>query len=295
MSQSTRVQITKTPSTLNQYRRALFSKATKTKTPVLPLTRITLSDVSAEAQKVAQYSQICGFPQGSHQLPMTFPHLLAFPLHLELMLLRDFPFAVMGLVHVRNEIIQYRAINLLEKMDVTCFFSDIRKTDKGYDIDVKTEIHITGTLVWESISTNLVRQSTDLTIPIKTNEVKALAEYPYKEFWHLASDLGRRYALVSGDANPIHLFSLSAKLFGFKGHIAHGMWSKARIVAALYTKVNNDACRVVVDFKLPVFLPTSIQLNYDMKNNTIEFNLRDKSGIKPHLKGSIEALSPQSS
>lgn len=290
MNQSTRVQLNETPSTLNQYRRALFSKAIKASAPKLPTTSITLSDICADAKKVAKYAEVCGFKKNNNQLPMTFPHLLAFPLHLELMLLRDFPFAVMGLVHVRNEITQHRAINILEKMDATCFFSDIRKNDKGYDIDIKSEVHISGELVWESISTNLVRQKTDIPSAAKSSEPSTLPEYPYKEFWHLSSDLGRRYALVSGDSNPIHLFSLSAKLFGFKGHIAHGMWSKARIVAALYNKLDSEACKVIVDFKLPVFLPTSIQLNYEMQTNAIEFDLRDKSGIKPHLKGSIAAL-----
>ena len=293
MSQSTRIQLTKTPNTLNQYRRAVLSKATKTKKPVLPTTRITLSDISVDAKKVAQYSEVCGFKKNTQKLPMTFPHLLAFPLHLELMLLRDFPFAIMGMVHVRNEITQYRAINILEKMDITCFLSDIRKTDKGYDIDVKTEIYITGQRVWESISTNLTRQKTDIAPAAKNQEPNTLPEYPYSEFWHLSSDLGRRYALVSGDSNPIHLFSLSAKLFGFKGHIAHGMWSKARMVAALYENIDSEACKVIVEFKLPVFLPASVQLNYDMQGNRIEFDLRDKTGTKPHLKGSIAALSPQ--
>ena len=254
MSQSTRVQLTQTPGTLNQYRRALLSKGIKTKSPILPTTHITLCDVIADTKKVAKYSEVCGFQKDNNKLPMTMPHLLAFPLHLELMLLRDFPFAVMGLVHVRNEITQYRAIDIVEKMDVTCFFYDIRKTDKGYNIDVKTEIHITGQKVWESISTNLVRQKTDIAPIPKSSEPNTLPTYPYKEFWHLSSDLGRRYALVSGDSNPIHLFSLSAKLFGFKGHIAHGMWSKARIVAALYKKLDSEACKVIVDFKLPIFL-----------------------------------------
>lgn len=290
MSQSTRVLLNETPGTLNQYRRAIFSKAVKTKTPKLPTTRITLGDITADEKKVAKYAEVCGFQQDNNQLPMTFPHILAFPLHLELMLLRDFPFAVMGLVHVQNEITQHRAIKALEKMDVTCFFSDIRKTDKGYDVDIKTEVHITGELVWEGISTNLTRQKTDIAPAAKKTEANTLPEYPHKEFWNLSTDLGRRYALISGDSNPIHLFSLSAKLFGFKGHIAHGMWSKARVVAALYNKLDSEACKVVVDFKLPVFLPASIQLNYETKENGIEFDVRDQKGIKPHLKGSIEAL-----
>ena len=51
--------------------------------------------------------------------------------------------------------------------------------------------------------------------------------------WRLPGDLGRRYAAVSGDHNPIHLYPLTAKAFGFPRQIAHGMWSKARCVAAL--------------------------------------------------------------
>lgn len=289
MSQPTRLQLNETPSTLNLYRRALFAKGLKG-APKLPTTSITLANIKPNAKKVERYRDVCGFKQNNNQLPLTFPHLLAFPLHLELMLLKDFPFAVMGMVHTRNEITQHRAINILETMDVSCHFSDIRKTDKGYDVDIKTLIHITGELVWESISTNLVRKKTDVALITKSGKKTTEAELPYKEFWNLSSDLGRRYALVSGDSNPIHLFSLSAKLFGFKGHIAHGMWTKARVVAALHNKLDSDACKVVVDFKLPIFLPTTIQLNYGKDGNSILFNILDEAGIKPHMKGQIEAL-----
>jgi hypothetical protein len=82
MSHSTRVQLTETPSTFNQYRRALFSKGIKTKTPVLPTTFITLSDVAADAKKVAKYSEVCGFKKNNNKLHMKFHHLLAFPLNL---------------------------------------------------------------------------------------------------------------------------------------------------------------------------------------------------------------------
>jgi hypothetical protein len=289
MSQSTRVQLKETPKTLNLYRRALFAKGLKG-APKLPTTSITLADIKADAKKVSRYRDVCGFKQNNNKLPLTFPHLLAFPLHLELMLLKDFPFAVMGMVHIRNEITQHRAINVLETMDVSCHFSDLRKTDKGYDVDIKTVIHISGELVWESISTNLVRKKTDIALTPKSNNKTAEIELPYKEFWNLSSDLGRRYALVSGDSNPIHLFSLSAKLFGFKGHIAHGMSTKARVVAALYNRLDSEACKVVVDFKLPIFLPTTIQLNYGQDGKSIHFNILDQAGIKPHMKGLIEAL-----
>jgi len=289
MSNAIRLQISEAPGTLNQYGRALFAKGTKTKNPKLPDAEILLSNVKADPAKVAKYAEVCGF-KSSDKLPVSFPHIMAFPLHIELMLQKSFPFALMGLVHVRNTITQHRAIGVNESMDIRCYFSDGRKTDKGFEVDIKADVYAAGTLVWEGVSTNLVRMKTDIPSPEKPKEPAGLPEMPYKESWTLSSDLGRRYASVSGDSNPIHLFALTAKLFGFKGHIAHGMWTKARTIAALYEKLNSEACSISVEFKLPVFLPASIQLNYEPKDGEIEFDVRDAAGIKPHVKGSIKAL-----
>lgn len=312
MSQSARLQLNEAPSKLSLYSRALFAKGLRG-SPKLPTTSITLANAKADTETVKRYRNVCGFKHDNNQLPMTFPHLLAFPLHLELMLRKDFPFPLMGMVHIRNEISQYRAIKVFETMDVSCSFSDFRKTQKGYEVDIKTALHITGELVWESISTNLIRKKTDI---LKSSIAKSSStkdnnskEPQHKEFWNLSSDLGRRYALVSGDSNPIHLFSISAKIFGFKGHIAHGMWTKARVVAALYNTLNSDSCKIVVNFKTPIFLPSTIQLNYqsdpqlkvqcsnDSKNGhrgklgkSIQFEVKDEAGKKPHIKGYINTL-----
>jgi len=41
-------------------------------------------------------------------------------------------------------------------------------------------------------------------------------------------DTGLRFAAVVADYNPIHLYPWSAKLFGFKRAIAHGMFVAAK-------------------------------------------------------------------
>lgn len=290
MSQATHIQLMRTPSILSLYRQALLAKGSKTSSPTLPNTKITLRDIKADLSKTKQYSKVCEFQSGDNKLPITFPHILAFPLHLKLMLLKGFPFALMGMVHIRNEITQHRAIKTHETMDVRCYFSNMRKTDKGYEVDITTEVYITGACVWESISTNLVRKKTDIEAVAKKTEDDLNKDEMTKELWNLPSNLGRSYARISGDSNPIHLFRLSAKLFGFKGHIAHGMWTKARVAAALYNQLDSEACKITVDFKLPIFLPTTIQLNYTTEHNKIDFEVREESGIKPHLKGNIVAL-----
>ncbi|QJX03408.1 hypothetical protein HML84_20650 [Alcanivorax sp. IO_7] len=73
--------------------------------------------------------------------------------------------------------------------------------------------------------------------------------------WKVPGNTGRRYGAVSGDRNPIHLYPLTARLFGFKRQIAHGMWSKARALGQLQQQLPEEVFRVDVQFKLPMFIP----------------------------------------
>jgi hypothetical protein len=59
----------------------------------LPDTEVVLADVTVDRAHLAHYDQVCGFPL-SDRLPVTYPHILAFPLALDIMTSRDFPFPV---------------------------------------------------------------------------------------------------------------------------------------------------------------------------------------------------------
>lgn len=69
------------------------------------------------------------------------------------------------------------------------------------------------------------------------------------------ADIGRRYGAVSGDRNPIHMSALSAKLFGFKRAIAHGMWTNARALSCLLPSTPLEQGTLAVEFKTPLYLP----------------------------------------
>jgi acyl dehydratase len=102
--------------------------------------------------------------------------------------------------------------------------------------------------------------------------------------WRLTGDLGRRYAGVSGDHNPIHLYALTAKAFGFPRQIAHGMWSKARCLAALEGRLP-DAVTVEVAFKKPVLLPGAVGFGSARSGNGYAFSLTSPKTGAPHLLG----------
>jgi acyl dehydratase len=104
--------------------------------------------------------------------------------------------------------------------------------------------------------------------------------------WSLPGDLGRRYAAVSGDRNPIHMGRLQARLFGMPRQIAHGMWQKARCLAALEGSLP-DAYDVEVQFKLPVLLPGKVSFASWPEDGGRGFALHDKKNEKPHLTGAV--------
>lgn len=251
---------------------------------VLPDIDLLRTGVTTEAEQLERYLAICGFTRGD-TLPVTHPHLAAFGLHLALMTDTAFPFAPMGLVHLRNTITQHRPIGVTEEYDVRVRAGDLRPHPKGSLVDLLTDVSVGGELVWHEVTTLLSRgaDGADEESPSALEDVEVPDGVVH---WRLPGDLGRRYAAVSGDRNPIHLFSLSAKAFGFKSQIAHGMWTKARCLAALQNRLP-DAFSVEVEFRKPVLLPTTVVLGSRPHGQGLEFGVRGARKPVPHLVGRV--------
>jgi len=135
--------------------------------------------------------------------------------------------------------------------------------------------------VWESTTTYLRRckGTEDAPAGLTFAEVP-----PGGAEWKLPGDLGRRYAAVSGDRNPIHLYPLTAKALGFQRQIAHGMWSKARCIAAIENRLP-DAVRVDVAFKKPILLPGTVSFGVTRTDAGHAFSLTSPKDGAPHLVG----------
>lgn len=258
-------------------------KKTGTALPDLTLTR---HDVPVDRAKVAAYSEVCGFPL-KESLPITYPHMLAFPLHMAIMTDSSFPFPAIGTVHLENAITQHRAISPDERLQVTARPADLRPHAKGRVFDIVVDVHSAGELVWQSTSTllRLGKGDREAAAPDRTFEEVP----PSATTWDLPGDLGRRYAAVSGDHNPIHLYGLTAKAFGFPRQIAHGMWSKARCLAALDGRLP-DAVTVEVAFKKPILLPGAVAFGSAHSGDGYAFSLTHPKSGAPHLLGRATPL-----
>lgn len=281
-------ELTAPSSTAALYSRALLGAFTGKKGKELPDIELVMRDVKIDRSALAGYNRVCGFSQ-RETLPVTYPFVLAFPLHMELMTAPEFPFAAMGMVHIRNSITQHRPVSASETLTIAVRPANLRPHDKGLQFDFLTTLTSGGEVVWESVSTMLRRgggsgESKSAAVP------KAAPASPAVVQWVIPGDTGRRYGAVSGDRNPIHLYAFTARLFGFPRAIAHGMWTKARCLSALESRLP-DAFTVDVQFKLPVLLPAKVAFHSDDSGNGgITFSLSDLKSGKPHLAGTITPL-----
>ncbi|HEY7256183.1 MAG TPA: MaoC/PaaZ C-terminal domain-containing protein [Solirubrobacterales bacterium] len=254
----------------------------------IPELELELNGVSAEPGEVAAYAKVCGFALRDH-LPPTYPHILAFPLQMAVMADGSFPFGAVGLVHIENAITQHRRIGLDEELRLTVRPTGLEPHPSGRTFSLVTEAWVGRQKAWEEVSTMLRRGGGDRSAKASTRK-DAAQDLAVSGEWRLGGDLGRRYGAVSGDRNPIHIHAWTARPLGFDRAIAHGMWTKARCLAAIESRLP-DAFRVEVGFRKPIFLPGRVEfLAGDESSGAIAFAVRDVRRRTPHLDGHLKRV-----
>lgn len=252
----------------------------------LPDLTLSRADVTVERSAVERYAAVCGFPDRD-VAPVPYLHMLAFPLHMQLMTDATFPFPAIGSVHLENTIVQRRPVAIGETVSLSLKADNLRASTKGRAWDMNVTGTVGDEVVWESVSTYLRVGKGDKDSGDPGMSLDAIAAKG--PVWSIPENIGRRYGAVSGDRNPIHLYPLTAKALGFPRHIAHGMWSKARCIAALENRLP-DAVRVEVAFKKPIFLPGRAQFGAEARAEGYDFTLVNPKNGAPHLLGRTSAL-----
>jgi hypothetical protein len=254
----------------------------------LPDTELVLPDRTVDPDHLAAYVRVCG---GSlrDRLPATYPHMLAFPLQVQLMVDRRFPLPLPGLVHLRNVVTQHRPMPVAEPLTLRVHAERLAAHPKGAQVDLVAAAEVDGEQVWSSRSTYLARggKAPATADPVPDLDIELPAEPA--SVWRIPGDAGRRYAAVSGDVNPIHLNALAAKAFGFPRAIAHGMWCKARALAAIEARLP-DAFTVDVEFRKPVLLPSTVHHVARQTADGWDFALLRPDGDGAHLHGAVRPL-----
>ncbi|WP_339560606.1 MaoC/PaaZ C-terminal domain-containing protein [Pseudomonas sp. EA_65y_Pfl1_P113] len=238
--------------------------------------------VSIDPNHVAAYRKVCGFTD-SPILPATYPHILAFGLQMQLLTDSNFPFPLLGLIHLNNRIRIHRPLGGVSELSISVHTQNLKPHPKGATFELVTSVEDSLGLLWEAESRMLCRgvkleghaEEHAEPCPTQVNELTR---------WKAPADIGRRYARVSGDYNPIHLSALTAKLFGFPQAIAHGLWNKARTLAALSEHLPAANIEIDVEFKKPVRLPGDVTLLASAAGSSGEWWLKGAGDIE-HMVG----------
>ncbi|TFV87223.1 MaoC/PaaZ C-terminal domain-containing protein [Blastococcus sp. CT_GayMR16] len=255
----------------------------------LPEDRLARNGVTVDPAHLAAYARVCRLPLND-VLPATYPHMLTFPLQMALMSDRSFPLALPGLVHVRNRIDVVRAIGSGEPLDLEVWAENFAQHRSGAAVDLRATASVGGEEVWRSTSTYLARGAKapegapEAQIEVAVGDLERVAAT-----WRIPDDAGRRYAKVSGDVNPIHLSGLTAKAFGFKRAIAHGMWVKARVLGALAGRLP-DELALDVSFRKPLLLPSTVTLSTAQAGGGWDVAVRNATSGTEHVVGTIRPL-----
>ncbi|GAA1702803.1 MaoC/PaaZ C-terminal domain-containing protein [Propioniferax innocua] len=250
------------PSLPREFARALLTFGRDGVDGEIPGTLVQTT-TTVDRDRLMDHQRLCGF-KVNDTLPPTYPHLLGFPLQVHLMGSADFPLPMLGMVHVSNEITVHRELHVDDELTLQVGAEAMRPHAKGVTVDLVAAVTVAGELAWESRSTYLHRctppSDAEDPDPVEAAmpEPPAVPAGPAAAVWKLPADLGRRYAGVAGDINPIHLHPWTAKAMGFPRAIAHGMWTYSRTLAALGADGIGTSR---VWFRKPVLLPGRVALH----------------------------------
>lgn len=259
-----------------------FKSSTFQITDTLPALSAQQNDFLIEEKHLNKFRAICGFKPGS-KLPPTYLQALAMPLVLNIMSNSEFPIRAIGKMHLRNQVSVLENFDLRQPISLTASIGDSLLTSRGLEWNMDFRAVVDNKLIWSGASTYLYNCETGMSRREKSKLVRG--DNPQE--WLVPSGTGRRYGRISGDCNPIHLSSLTAKMFGFESAIAHGMWSKSRCLAELEDQLPESGYSVNVAFHRPLYLPSKVQFYTRQLETGKHFSLFNCLGEKAYLTGLI--------
>jgi acyl dehydratase len=211
---------------------------------------------------LADYRKALGFDADT--VPLTYLYLLAQRAHVGVMLASEFPYPVMGMVHVANEMRWIGGGATAFDRRLPCEIElhvqpDPPSASGAHFLTFQVQFVQHGRVFASCSSRYLAlrgRRSSG-----KKDEPPSPLVGPVFAHYALAEDAGRRYAKLSGDSNPIHLWRWSARLLGFKRPIMHGMHTVGRLAAELERAHGRPPQSIGVKFLKPAPLPCEVRLH----------------------------------
>ena len=294
MSPRSTISFGRLPSMIPAYARVLLGRK-----PYVAPDNTVIEPVMLEVRRLAispghlaRYRSICAVPEGA-SLPPAYLHVLAMPVHMQLFVVHNFPVKVLGLIHLRNTIRVLDGVDVRQPLRLTVQFDTMRLTDMGQEYEYTTRFEQNGVVRWEEVSTMFARGNAPPKEGARRGGIER-SKHPETGVetseLNVAPDTGWRYARISGDFNPIHLTARTAKMFGFKQAVAHGMWSLGRCLGAAAKQLPAGPMQVDTQFKLPVYVPSEALARTWPVDGGVDISMCTPRGDRLHLAMQVRPL-----
>jgi hypothetical protein len=209
-----------------------------------------------DQQQLQCYRECFQFSKGS--VPLTYLFVATQQAQLSFLSQSAVKVKLLGLVHVSIEFDQQAPIEVGRTYQVKIALGEQLWTDKGLQFDVVVDFWADEErqfgFVSRYIQLNRTNSSTSRQSKPTDSPQPAWSKVKDVDF---SKTIGREYAAISNDYNPIHLTPLLSKMFGFRRPIVHGMYSAALLLSA---QTLGNPRRVSVTFKKPIMMPNQAQL-----------------------------------
>ncbi|KAL8584584.1 hypothetical protein ACOMHN_002314 [Nucella lapillus] len=268
---------------------------------------VTISGYRVTHEQVAQYKTICSTKNhnkaesktdNNGAVPLCFPDSLFMYNLLLLVCKPSFKVSPLDLIHVGQTVKKHG--DLQQLLEGPCALeartTAYRVMPKGVEVDVSVRIIAAASelCVWSGVTTLLSRSRHVQSGSGQSSEQQHRMDGDWESQDEVCSqqidataDTGLRYAEVSGDWNPHHLYPWTARLLGYRAPIAHGLWTLATAVDLLSGNIDDSSRFTEVEcrFKHPFFLPGTALLQHYTDGNKVKFRVIDSETQAPYLVG----------
>ncbi|MBW3628741.1 MAG: hypothetical protein KY464_05510 [Gemmatimonadetes bacterium] len=254
--------------------------------------------IDVDVREVERYRSVTGGPRAreGEVIPPVYSSTWETALALELFADGALPLPTRGLVHLASELVVLRPIRLRDRVRCRLELQRTEPHPAGTRVVLESRHwNAAGQLCQQNALTFLIRLPRDSDSQRGTESRPTLAGEPVDwrtvAEWTLPGDLGRRYARVSGDYNPIHLWGWSSRLLGFDRPIAHGFCTEAMVASTLGDELwSSDPSalrRLHIRFRSPLLLPATahLQISTAPGDDYGRFQLIDRPGGATYAEG----------
>lgn len=242
--------------------RALLRRPRRTSGARTPRTLFHLERIDPDLLR--RYRDTLGF--GADGMPLTWWYLAVQRAQVATLLEPAFPFRLAGSVHSANTLTLVGTPDAELPLRLATSVGIRPPADNGaVYADLETTGSQQGLPVFVCRSSYLVVRGERRTrTGAGRKPVHADPGLPAVASWHLGPASGRQYAALSGDWNPIHLWSWSARLMGMRRPVIHGMHTLARVCAELERVAGRPVVGLDSRFTAPAALGSELTLCADL-------------------------------